>query len=207
MPSSLTEVNIMNRALTKLGERTIASRTENNERARVMNTIYEPVRDDLLRENPWNFAIVEDTLAADPVAPISTRFTARFAYPADMLYMISTENRSPYRLIGNFIHSSADNSLIIRYIARITDASQFDTGFTEALALKLAHEAAPRLSENTSQQDLLFRDYNLALIKAKKFDGQEDDPRVQPEGSWVAARRSTTVSRGPIEFDDGGGSL
>lgn len=206
MPSSLTEVDIMNRALTKLGERTIASRTENNERARVMDAIYEPVRDDLLRENPWNFAIVEDTLAADPVAP-AYGFAKRFAFPADMLYMIATENRTPYRLIGNFIHSAADNSLNIRYVARITDASQFDTGFTEALALKLAHEAAPRLSENTSQQDLLFRDYNLALIKAKKFDGQEDDPRVAPEGSWLRARRSTLVSDGPIETDDGGGSL
>lgn len=206
MPTSLTEVDIANRALTKLGSNTISSLTENNERARVMNTIFDPVRDDLLRECPWNFALKDDTLAADAAAP-SFGFAARFAFPADMLYMKQTENLSPYRLQGNFIHSNVENSLKIKYVSLVTDTSQYDTSFVEAFAAKLAYEAAPRITENTSLQQVLFQDYNLALIKAKKFDGQEDDAQVQPEGSWLQARRSTVVSRGPIEFDSGGGSL
>ncbi len=206
MPSPLTQVDIANRALTKIGERTISVLTEDNNRARVMNSIFEPVRDDLLRECPWNFALKDQTLSADPAAPL-WGFAARFAFPADMLYMKATENLSPYRLQGNFIHSNVENSLNIKYVSKVTDTSQYDSAFVEAFAAKLAYEAAPRLSENQSQQETLFRDYNLALIKAKKFDGQEDDAQRQPEDAWLQARRSTAVSRGPIELDDGGGSL
>ena len=139
MPSSLSEIDIINRALAKIGDQRITSRTDNVNRARIMDNLYDGVRDELLRESPWNFATKRTTLAADPVAPVYEWETA-FAVPADILYMVSTENNSAYRLEGNQILSHQENSLKITYIRRVTDATEFDTGFAEALAAKLASE-------------------------------------------------------------------
>ena len=117
MPSSLSELNIINRALYKMGDERITSRTENTNRARLMDTIYDGVRDQLLRENPWNFAIKRVSLAADPVAPIYKWATA-FAVTADLLYMVSTEGHSPYRLEGNPTLPNQANSLTPNYSLR-----------------------------------------------------------------------------------------
>lgn len=206
MPTSMTEVDIANRALTKLGSQFISSLTEENERARVMNKNFNPVRQKLLRENTWNFTLTRDTLAADPVAP-AFHWTARFAYPSDFMRMVATENNSPFRLEGNFILSMIENSLNITYVADITDTSQYDTYFVEAFAALLAYETSPRLAQDNRQQDQLFRDYNLELIRAKRLDGQEDDPKHQIEDSWINARRIDTGFVGEDDFYTGNGSL
>lgn len=187
MPSSLSEIDIINRALAKIGDQRITSRTDNNNRARIMDGLYEGVRDELLRECPWNFAVRRDTLSADPIAPIYGWATA-FAVPADLLYMVSTENNSAYRLEGNQILSNQENSLKITYVRRVEDPTEFDTGFADTLASKLAYEGAPNIAADPRLEEKLFRDYNLTLIRSKKTDGQEDDPREWPVDDWELAR-------------------
>lgn len=189
MPSSLSEIDIINRALAKMGDQRITSRGDNVNRARIMDSLYDGVRDELLRECPWNFATQRDTLSADPTPPIYQWATA-FAVPADLLYMVSTEGNSAYRLEGNQILSNQENSLNITYVRRVTDATEFDTGFAESLAAKLAYEAAQNITADTVLQDRLFRDYNLTLIRSKKTDGQEDDPRLPPVDDWEVSRNS-----------------
>ena len=56
MPSTMTILDIANRAAVKLGEKQITSLTEDSKFARAMNNIVEPVRDRFLRENDWNSA-------------------------------------------------------------------------------------------------------------------------------------------------------
>lgn len=193
MPSSRSEIDIINRALIKIGDQRITSRTDNNNRARIMDGLYEDIRDEMLRECPWNFATERDTLAADPTAPVYGWATA-FAVPADLLYMVSTENKTAYRLEGNQILSNQENSLKITYVKRVIDPTEFDTGFTEAFAAKLAYEGAPNIAADSRLEEKLFRDYNLALIRAKKTDGQEDDPRKWPTDDWELARSGGFLS-------------
>ena len=52
-----TEVSICSNALRKLGDSPITALTEDTERARLCNALYEPARDSLLRSHAWNFAI------------------------------------------------------------------------------------------------------------------------------------------------------
>ena len=52
-----SEVDICNRALSKLGAARITSLTEDSVNARACNAMYESVRDAELRAHPWNFAM------------------------------------------------------------------------------------------------------------------------------------------------------
>ena len=205
MPSTLTEVDIANIALTKMGEETIADLGDNNVRAKTMDTLYVPMRDRLLRENKWNFSIKRTTLSADSTDP-NWGFAKRFAIPADMLAFVSTESNSPYRLEGNFIHSDVGNSLKVKYIARITDATQFDTYFVDALAALLAAQASLKISNSLSDKQFLLAEMDEAITNAKRFDGWEDDPQVEPEDAWIDARRNENLDTSRTS-DDGGGSL
>ncbi len=189
MPSSASDIDIINRALAKMGDQRITSRGDNVNRARIMDGLYDGMRDELLRECPWNFAINRVSLAATPTAPVYGWATA-FDVPADLLYMVSTESNSAYRLEGNQILSNQENSLKITYVRRVTDPTEFDTGFAETLASKLAYEGASNITADNALQDRLFNAYNLTLIRSKKTDGQEDDPREYATDDWELARSS-----------------
>ena len=193
MPSSLSDIDIINRALAKIGDQRITSRGDNNNRARLMDGLYDGMRDELLRECPWNFATKRTTLSANPTAPIYEWATA-FDIPADLLYMVSTEGKIAYRLEGNQILANQANSLKITYIRRVTDPTEFDTGFAESLASKLAYEGASNITADNALQDRLFNAYNLTLLRAKKFDGQEDDSRKWAVDDWEVIRNGGLFS-------------
>jgi hypothetical protein len=76
----------------------------------------------------------------------------------------------------------------------VTDPTEFDTGFAEAFAAKLAYEASSNIAADLALSDRLFRDYNLILIRAKKTDGQEDDPRTWPIDDWELTRSGGSFS-------------
>lgn len=187
MPSSLSEIDIINRALFKMGDQRITSRTDNNNRARLMDGLYEAVRDELLRDCPWNFAVKRASIAASTTVPVYEWETA-FPVPADLLYMVSTENFSAYRLEGNEILSNQETTLKITYIRRVIDPTEFDTRFAETLAAKLAHQGVMNVTADIDLQDRLFREYNLTLTRAKATDGKEDDPREWAIDDWELTR-------------------
>ena len=62
-----SDIGIINGALSKLGEVPILAVTDNTEPGRLANRTYNDIRDALLREFPWNFAIKRASLAADLV--------------------------------------------------------------------------------------------------------------------------------------------
>ena len=61
--ASKSYVSIANLALISLGADTIMSLDEDSKPARLINNIYEFIRDEVLRSHPWNFAIRWASLA------------------------------------------------------------------------------------------------------------------------------------------------
>lgn len=198
MPSGLSQVAIVNRALIRIGDQSITAMTDQNERARTMNAIWAGARDSLLRECPWNFATARDSLAASVTAPTYGWSTA-FPLPNDFLYMVATEGNTPYRMEGNDILSNEGTALKITYIKQVTVTTEFDSLFVEALIARLAHEAASRLSQDPSTVHRLRQDAELMLIKAKRVNGMEDTPISYPTDDYIYARGAGggDVSREP----------
>jgi hypothetical protein len=82
---------------------------------------------------------------------------------------------------GTWVPEST-GSVKIRYIADITETSEFDPNFDEALALRLAGEFAYALVQSNSLTSSMFSLYELALARAKTQDGQEGSPdSLQPD--------------------------
>ena len=77
-----TEVSICSNALRRLGDSPITSLTEDTERARLCNALYEPARDSLLRSHAWNFAITRASLAKATESP-AFEFANQFILPTD----------------------------------------------------------------------------------------------------------------------------
>ena len=184
---SQSVVDICNSALAAVGSKAIVSLSDNTERARILQTVYNSDRLSLLRMHPWNFAIKQATL---PLLDGTIPFEYAYAYelPADCLRILRVfGNTSPYEVLGRAVYSN-DDQMRIYYVADITDTAQFDPVFIECLAMKIASDIAYSLTQNLTLTNALEEEYEKRFRQAKQYDAQEGSPRQWDSGTWLESR-------------------
>jgi hypothetical protein len=183
--------SICNLALAKVGQANkIISIDENSKAARALNTVYETVRDQCLRDHPWNFATARAQLAADVDSP-AWGFTYAYTLPADFLRLleISDVQSQDYLVEGGKVLTDATGPLNLRYIQRVTDPNRYDALFITMFATLLAATVSYELTQSKSLKDGLFEEYQAWRLSGKNIDGQENPPELLQDNSWLDARR------------------
>lgn len=183
---SLTEVDICNSALAKVGAERITSLTEENERARILSEQYPKLRDKLLRSHPWNFTIDRKILAAAVGTP-AFGFQYRFTIPVDCLRILEINSESTWQREGEYIVSDSP-SIGIKYIKKIVDTSKYDATFAEALAAAIAADISYSLVQSVTLKDTLLKEAEIAVRTARSFDAQEGTPGQVVANDWLTAR-------------------
>lgn len=186
---AITDVAICNSALAKIGAERILSLNDNSVAARICKEQYSKVRDELLYDHPWNFAMGRAELAAAVSAPLFD-WGYQFPLPSDALRVVDTDLPkvgAKWHVEGRVILCDSE-TLKIKYIRQVTDASQFTPGFAEVLATKLAADICFSLVQSVQLKSELFAEYERKLRTARSFDAQESmGDRVYAD-SWLKAR-------------------
>lgn len=202
-----SDVEIVNRALTKLGAERILSLTDDVKNARVMNSMFVSVRDAELRRHNWNFAVKRASLAASTTDP-DWGFDNAFPLPSDFLRLLDIDGS--WSAVGLDDYIGRDNAifrietvgddnikcivtdlsapLLIRYTRRVTDANLMDSAYIEALACRLAAEGCESITQSNSKRDLAMREYNDAISSAILANAIENPPSALADDSWVMSR-------------------
>jgi len=182
------DIDIINAALSKLGEQAILAVTDASAPGRLANRTYADIRDALLREFPWNFATKRASLAADPVAP-TWGFARKFNLPSDCLRVVELNNDADedWRNEGRTIVTDITAPLQIIYIGS-AQVDAMDSTFREALAARLAMEWAEPLSQTSSVVSAMSALYKNKLRVARVADGHEDSTREVSAPSFINAR-------------------
>lgn len=178
-------VAICNGALNRIGADSINTLTEDNPRARLMNLIFAPTRDRLLRAHNWNFAQFRADLQEVPTNPL-WGYAHQFQLPQDPLCLMVLEtNLDPnaewriehwqnvtasesYRVIV-----TDEASVSILYVGRLTDVTQWDALFSYLVETDLAFQAAYKLTRNAQVMAQMKQELTEARLTAKARDGQE----------------------------------
>ena len=185
-------VDICNRALQKLGAERIISLTQDSVSARACNLAYTQVRDAELRAHTWNFAIKRAEIAADATAPVYG-YSYAYTLPADCLRLLKNDHQENYysnnwKVEGRKIITDESAPLPIRYVARITDSTEYDALFVEALSSKLAYELCEELTQSNTKKQSAADDYKLAIREARKINAFENVPAEQETDTWLTVR-------------------
>lgn len=185
-------VEIVNRALQKLGAKKITAITEDTVNARAMNTAYETLRDAELRAHAWSFAIARASLAADASAPDWGRQNS-FQLPSDFIRLINPYPEdnimdNDWQIEGRKILTDDSAPLEIRYIYKVTDPNEMDALFREALATKLALETCEALTQSNAKKESLREDYDAVIKLARRTNAIENSAAMPPEDDWVTKR-------------------
>ena len=204
----VTEVDIVNRALSMLGEKRITALTDDNKQGRAMNARYTFLRDSELSAYPWRFAIRRVKLYASGASP-DWGFSTVYALPNDNLRIIEiggdgvnastvgvmyestgfgSDGRSAYEVVEGELHINDSGPLQYEYISRVTDPEQFDALFVEALAARIAADAAEELTQSDNKKRYAMAVYDETVRVARRSDALRRPPRRHAAGTWHRSR-------------------
>ena len=207
MPS---KIDIFNLALLKLAQdATIASFVERSKEARVAARLWEVTRDLVLADQhwPWAMRAMPLAVAAEPPQP---GWRLRYSRPADCITVVAVTDEAGMRAgrrmarwcddgfrlrhavqyesafgdEGTSLLCDLDQAFVV-YVARVEDTERYPPLFVDALACKLAEEAAPVVigDRGFTSKPNLKQLYQMALSRAAAHDlneGQHDDDGFMP---------------------------
>lgn len=187
-----SKVDIANFALALYGEPPITDLTEENRAARVMNLMFDSVRDAVLRAHKWNFAIKRAKPSKILVAP-AFGFANAYPLPTDFLKMIdfNNVNEDHYQMeqVDDQRVIATDSDIAeIKYVARVTDTTLYDSTFIQALAARLAADTVYAVTNSAALEDTLWERYNDKLDEARAMDGQENPAEQIESDDFLVAR-------------------
>lgn len=185
---AVTQVSICNSALIKCGSITISSIGQNTREARLLNSVWDKVRDELLRSHPWNFAIKRATLSPTATTP-DFEYDYEYDLPNDCIRILDEEySDTDYVIEGRKILSN-EATLSFRYIYRNEDVDTWDSSFAETMAWRLAQEISYALAPNSALQDRLEAGFKRSMSEARNVDGSEGILKGLMADEWIRARR------------------
>lgn len=189
-----SNVQIANQALRRLGANAILSFADPTAEGILVNDTFFEIRDDLLRDHPWNFASTRTSLAASATAP-EWGFKRAFPTPEGFLRLLEVNDQSTYEVkvehiegIGTVFVTDLDAPLEILYLSKVDDPELYDPKFRKALALRCAVEWAEPLTATNSVLESVSVEFERALQAAKSADGQEGTPDQLAPNTWIRAR-------------------
>ncbi|HDG7970536.1 TPA: hypothetical protein ACQ8NQ_002984 [Klebsiella pneumoniae] len=197
-------INICNIALARIGNsRTINSLTEKTKEAYTCNLFYESMRDAVLADNDWNFAMSRVVLA-DLGAP-APGWLFRYQYPTDCARIaailpkwftgshIVLQDKPVFEVgsnedgTGRVIHTNESQAVLL-YVKSITDPTMFDALFADALSWRMAAEIAMPIAANASLGQQAMANYQQVLTAAMQRSLDEAHEPQQAMSDLASAR-------------------
>ena len=183
---AVSEVQICNMALTKIGVDRIISLDDAVKQAELCKESYPVIRDEFLGSHPWNFAITRTSLAAESTAP-SWGFARQFPLPTDCLRVLEVYTDLDWHREGNKLLCD-ETVLYIKYIKKETDVSKYNPTFSEALSCHLAAHLCYSLVQSTTLRDQLLNEAKSKSQTARSFDAQEGTTQKVRADYWSSKR-------------------
>jgi hypothetical protein len=197
MPSKLS---IYNGTLSILGERKLASLTENREPRYKLDDIWDnELIDRVLKMGQWKFAKRTVQLEASPSVTPSFGYQYAFDRPADFIRTIAfCQDEYFDRPITRYENEASwwfcDSEVI--YVAYVSNDEQWGgdlalwpSNFTEMVEHYMAMKVAPRLAGIDISDVTLLRWWKQWLAEAKATDAMEAPAKFPPKGGWARSRQ------------------
>ena len=197
---SATDVSICSNALLMLGAKAINAfdpdGTDEGQRAALAGNLYPQLRDALLRSHYWNCATKRVILAPLAQAP-DFDYSAQFQLPADWQRTLQVgDRRLPIEYVqeGRRILANTD-ALPLVYIFRNEDVGSWDPQLVHVLTLQMAAAMAYPITQSASLAEAKAREAELALKRAKAYDGQDNPPEEISDAPMYQSRFGSLPSR------------
>jgi hypothetical protein len=165
----MTDVQICNLALARLGDARITTLADATAQAQYCTLFYTQTVAELQAEFDWQFCRKQVNLTSGTV-PL-TGYSIQYALPTDFIRAIrlgnidASENFGTWEIVGTNLHTNLTSPVALDYIANITTTTSFPAIFTELLSIKLAAVLAMPLTGSKDLFNQLAEVYGATLQK------------------------------------------
>ena len=198
-----SQVEVVNAALTLLGEARITSIDDDVKAARESKALLDINRDSLMAGYNWSFAMARASLIASADAPAfgydnefplpSNPYCLRILQVGDTFVGVDMANyrsssTEEFQIEGRSILTNMSAPLHLRYVRRVTDTAQWSPNFVKAFAAYMAVDLAEPLTQSDTKRgralDALKREISLAV----RANAIELPPKQLADDSWLMSR-------------------
>jgi hypothetical protein len=187
-------VEIASNALRLLGDDPITSFSDDSERARLVNAIYEEMRDEVTRAAVWNCCKSRQVLASLSETP-AFGWAYYHQLPADCLRVVdvlSGDTRIDHTIEGRRLMTDVSSVNLI-FLQRVTDPNEFDVLFISAYTARIAAELALPVSGSNTVATAMWTAYDKKITEARTIDSQEGTPANLDAQSIMDARAGSVT--------------
>ena len=194
------KLSIYNGALNILGERKLASLTENREPRHKLDEIWDnDLIDRVLQHGQWNFASRTVQLEASPSVTPSFGYQFAFDKPVDFIRTMGIGSDEYFLQPLTQYNDEAKwwfadiETIYARYVSNDSqyggDFSLWQPNFTEYVEHYMAYKVAPRITGLDFSDKVVQGKMKTALLEAKATDAMEAPVKFPPKGNWSASRQ------------------
>lgn len=206
------QLGLYNKTLTEyLGERKLASLTENREPRRVLDEVYPSAIKACLEQGQWKFALRSSKLTYSPSVVPTFGYRRAFEKPDDVVRTVKVCSdeffREPlleYVDEAGWWYSNLDD-IYVTYVSNNIlygmDYSRWPESYVSYLCLYMAVKAAPRITQAKNDVQDLEKRMDKARKNALSKDALQGPTVFPPQGRWVQARNGY----GSVRNDRGNG--
>lgn len=188
-----SKVQICNMALNTLGANPITALTDNTEEGKLCNTFFDTLADRAMMQGSWTSTIVRTSLAQTTNTP-SFGYANEFQLPVDpkCLKVLNVNEcvagDKDFKIEGDKLLSD-DDTISIRYIARLTDTEDWDPLLVEAMeALLISYLAKPLTAASEDKVRALREGYFQLVNRNLALDGQQGSKDTIVSNSLIDVR-------------------
>ena len=182
-------VSICSNALLLLGDKPIASLTENTDRALLCGNLWPQVRDQILRAHPWACSRVTVTLASEATA-YSFDWDYSYLLPGDCMRVLQVGTRGErpeYEIQGRRVLTDI-SSLPLVYQKQLDDPTQWDAAMVDAACAEMVSRLAYPITKSASLAELMDGKARVAMRQARAVNGQDNQSEDWADSPFISVR-------------------
>ena len=193
----VSEVSICNQALGWIGADSITSLDDDNTTAELCKLNYPHLRDTLLEERQWTFAVLRHTSETADEPEFGMGFV--HSIPPEYLRVSRVYNDVTSFDINRWRTSvgwrregdkiiARENQIHMWGTERVTDTSKFSIMFVQCLAARIAADLCVPIANNLPLQAKMYQIYLAKLKDAAASDGAQGSNEVVQANKLIDAR-------------------
>jgi len=165
-----SKLEIINQALTYLGNPTVPGLTVGDPVVNAMSLIYDAEKPNLLAWNPWRFATKWEQLTISATPTPYPKFQYAYNLPTDYIQAVDTYYWENYNIVGPLILANISPPWLWGYVYNVPE-SAFPDYFTLALSHTIAAKSATLLTENPEIAKYWQQQASIQTLRAQNRDG------------------------------------
>ena len=188
----MQQLDIVNLALSRLGQPSISAMSEASTEAAQATAVWENALYTTLHAFRWPFCSKRVELALVEESPENYPYAYKYALPSDIIQPYEIigdfpEQHIPFLVEGTYLYTDRETA-VLSYTYKELRCSRFSPTFCDALSWRIAGDLSLSLAGASTYAQRAQQQYDACLMQARAQAAQSSEPKRNRHSRYMRAR-------------------